>query len=65
MDRSDITAKFVLRLPMPLRDLIADTAWQNRRSMNSEIVEALRRKFDPDPSARRDTPKTELTPTAG
>ena len=37
--------KFVVRLPMPLRDRIAEAARFYRRSMNSEIVARLEQSF--------------------
>ena len=39
------THKFVVRLPMQLRDRIADAAKYYRRSMNSEIVARLEQSF--------------------
>ena len=37
--------KFLIRLPMELRDLLADAASHYRRSMNSEIVARLEQSF--------------------
>ena len=39
------THKFLIRLPMDLRDLIAEAAGHYRRSMNSEIVARLEQSF--------------------
>ena len=44
------THKFVVRLPMPLRDRIAQAAKYYRRSMNSEIVARLEQSFQGLPS---------------
>lgn len=37
--------KFVIRLPLGLRDVIKQQAKQNHRSMNSEIIVALEQYF--------------------
>ncbi len=42
--------KFVVRLPMPMRDRIAEAALHHRRSMNSEIVARLEQSFSGIPS---------------
>jgi len=42
--------KFMLRLPDGMRERIKRVADQNKRSMNSEIVEALDRAFPEEPS---------------
>jgi|SRR5690554_4610725 len=42
LDYSSRTAdKFVVRLPLGMRDRIADVSRQNHRSMNSEIISRL------------------------
>jgi hypothetical protein len=38
--------KFMLRLPDGMRDMIAEVAKENNRSMNAEIVARLSRTFD-------------------
>ena len=42
--------KFVVRLPMEMRDRIAEAAHHHRRSMNSEIVARLEQTFSGLPS---------------
>ncbi len=42
--------KFVVRLPMEMRDRIAEAALHHRRSMNSEIVARLEQSFSGLPS---------------
>ena len=42
--------KFVVRLPMEMRDRIADAAAHHRRSMNSEIVARLEQTFSGIPT---------------
>ncbi|MDW9772739.1 Arc family DNA-binding protein [Sinorhizobium meliloti] len=44
---SDFADKFMLRLPGGMRERIAEVAKANNRSMNAEIVTALRRAFPP------------------
>lgn len=39
------THKFVVRLPVPLRNQVAEAAKHYRRSMNSEIVARLEQSF--------------------
>lgn len=43
----NMNERFIVRLPDGLRDTIRATAEQNRRSMNSEIVLALEKTFNP------------------
>lgn len=45
MDLKEKPFKFVVRLPMSLRNKIAETSQQQRRSMNSEIVARLEKTF--------------------
>ena len=45
MDPKEKPHKFVVRLPLRLRDQIADAATYYRRSMNSEIVARLEHTF--------------------
>ena len=45
MDPKEKPHKFVVRLPLRLRDQIADAAAYYRRSMNSEIVARLEHTF--------------------
>ena len=40
--------KFILRLPNGMRELLAEFAIRNDRSMNAEIVARLRMSFDRD-----------------
>ena len=46
----EATHKFVVRLPMPLRNRIAQAAKYFRRSMNSEIIARLEQSFQGIPS---------------
>lgn len=50
MDPKQKPYKFVVRLPMPLRNQIADAAKYYRRSRNSEIVARLEQTFSGLPS---------------
>ncbi|OKP02620.1 Arc family DNA-binding protein [Xenorhabdus eapokensis] len=43
--------KFMLRLPDGMREAIAESAKQNGRSMNSEIIAALETWLDPEKQA--------------
>lgn len=47
--------KFVVRLPVAMRDLIAESALYYRRSMNSDIVARLHQSFSgiPDDASER------------
>lgn len=47
--------KFVVRLPVAMRDLIAESAQYYRRSMNSDIVARLHQSFSgiPDEATER------------
>ncbi|MEM7100762.1 MAG: Arc family DNA-binding protein [Pseudomonadota bacterium] len=47
---AEATHKFVVRLPMPLRNRIAQAAKYFRRSMNSEIIARLEQSFQGIPS---------------
>jgi hypothetical protein len=44
---SDLAEKFMLRLPVGMRERIAQAARSNNRSMNSEIVKVLEATFPP------------------
>lgn len=50
MSRED--AQFKLRLPEDLRDLVAEAAASNGRSMNAEVVARLTESFECDQDAR-------------
>jgi hypothetical protein len=50
MDPNEKTHKFVVRLPLQLRDRIYEAATYYRRSQNSEIVARLEQSFSGPPS---------------
>lgn len=45
---SENQERFIVRLPDGMRDLIADEAKKNNRSMNAEIVARLQQSFQPN-----------------
>ncbi len=59
MDLKQKPYKFVVRLPLHLRNQIAEAAQYYRRSMNSEIVARLEQTFSGLPS---ETPTEQLDP---
>ncbi len=54
MSRATDITKFVARLPEDLHEEIKQTARQNNRSMNSEIIQRLRGNADREVSLRLD-----------
>ena len=54
MELKEKPFKFVVRLPLTLRNQIADAAKYYRRSMNSEIVARLEQSFSGIPSEVRE-----------
>jgi hypothetical protein len=51
--------KFMLRLPDGMREQIAESAKQNNRSMNAEIVARIEDSYKPKPAAPRNYSATE------
>lgn len=47
---SDLTDKFMLRMPPGMRDRVASHAKANGRSMNAEIVQTLESHYPPEPT---------------
>ncbi len=47
---SDLTDKFMLRMPPGMRDRVASHAKANGRSMNAEIVQTIESHYPPEPS---------------
>jgi len=48
---SQTADKFIIRLPKGMRDLIAEKAQSNNRTMNAEVVARLQSTFEPNPAA--------------